>query len=448
MGENALSDRGPSRRAALLWGAAAVAGGAVGAVARSGHPGVTGAPAGDPLQAAVDAVPIGGTLVVDRAWTRAGPLVLRRAVTVVFSGDGGLEMCRDVDAIVVTASGVRVVDPVVSGVGATTTGRGHGIAVMGSADDPLRDVRISGGRVRDVRHDGVHVEYCDDFVLDRATISGVGYAGVSLVGVVDALVQDTVVADVRQPAGWLNSYGITVTRDATTPVSTSRRSSRVRILRNRVSGVPKWEGIDTHAGSSVEIRGNVVSGCRVGIAAVPSKSVADPSTTDVAPTGLVVADNSVSRTGALGAGSGILVSGSGGTVGSAAPRATGAVTGNTVTGGGGTSAAGILVKLTRGFVVADNTVLASAVDGLCLQHSNTGITVRGNRIAGVSASSVAIDVRAGANDGVIADNRVDPTPTVRVGLRFGSADNRFVVRGNAFTAATVPEALGGAAIIR
>ncbi len=444
----ALSDRRATRRTALLWAGVALAGGAVTAIAVSGRPKAEGESADDPLQAALDAVPVGGTLVIDSPWTRSESLAVRRTVTIEFSGDGALRMSRDVDAIVVTASGARVLDPVVSGIGATATGRGHGIAVMGTVGDPLHDVRISGGRLRDLRHDGVHVEYCDDFVLEHTTISGVGYAGVSLVGVVDAVVQDTVVSDVRQPAGWPNSYGITVTRDATTVVATTRRSSRVRILRNRVSGVPKWEGIDTHAGSDVEIRDNVVSGCRVGIAAVPSKSAADPSTTDVAPTGLVVAGNVVTRTDALGVGSGILVSGAGSTVGSDAPRATGSVTGNTVTGGGGTSAAGILVKLTSGFVVADNSVVSSAVDGICLQHSNAAITVRGNRIRGVSGPSVAIDVRAGANDGTIVGNRVDPSPKVRVGLRFGSPDNRFVVRRNAFAAATVPEALGGATITR
>ncbi|MFZ6991375.1 right-handed parallel beta-helix repeat-containing protein [Curtobacterium sp. RRHDQ66] len=443
-----MSSRGATRRTAILWTGAVATCGAVALIAFTGCPEADGESADDPLQAALDAIPVGGTLMVDRAWTRSVSLAVRHGVTVAFTGAGAIRMSRDVDAIVVTASGVNVVNPVISGIGATATGRGHGIAVMGTAGEPLHDVRISGGRLRDLRHDGVHVEYCDAFVLERTTISSVGYAGVSLVGVVDALVQDTVVSDVRQPAGWPNSYGITVTRNATTAVATTRRSSRIRILRNRVSGVPKWEGIDTHAGSDVEIRDNVVSGCRVGIAAVPSKAAADPTTTDVAPTGLVVAGNVVTRTDALGVGSGILVSGAGSTVGSDAPRATGSVTGNTVTGGGGTSAAGILVKLTSGFVIADNTVLSSAVDGICLQHSNTGITVRGNRIRGVSGPSVAIDVRAGANDGVIQDNRVEPSPKVRVGLRLGSPDNRFVVRGNAFAAATVPEALGGATITR
>lgn len=443
-----MSGRRPTRRAALLGAGAVVTGGALALIAFTGRPDADGESTDDPLQAALDAVPVGGTLAVDRLWERSEPLAVRRPLTIAFTGDGAIRMSRDADAIVVTASGVRILDPVVSGIGATTTGRGHGIAVMGAAGDPLHDVRISGGRIRDLRHDGVHVEYCDDFVLERTSISGVGYAGVSLVGVEDAVVQDTVVSDVRQPAGWPNSYGITVTRDATTVVATTRRSSRVRILRNRISGVPKWEGIDTHAGSDVEIRDNVVSGCRVGIAAVPSKSAADPTTTDVAPTGLVVAGNVVTRTDALGAGSGILVSGSGSTVGSDAPRATGSVTGNTVTGGGGSSAAGILVKLTQGLVIADNTVRSSAVDGICLQHSNAAISVRGNRIRGVSGPSVAIDVRAGANDGVIQDNRVEPSPKVRVGLRLGSPDNRFVVRGNTFAAATVPEALGGATITR
>ncbi|WP_260981007.1 right-handed parallel beta-helix repeat-containing protein [Curtobacterium pusillum] len=308
---------------------------------------------------------------------------------------------------------------------------------------------ILGGRLRQLASDGVHVEYCDHLTVERVSISSVGYAGISLLGVTDAVVQDSAVSDVRQSAGRINSYGITVTRDARSPVDVTRRSTRVRIIRNRISGVPAWEGIDTHAGDTIEIRGNTVTGCRVGIAAVPSKSANDRNTTDVAPTNLVIADNRITRSRGLAAGSGILVSGAGTAVGSTAPRATGAITGNTVSGAGGDDAGGILVKLTSGMVVESNRVASSEDDGIRIEHSNTRVVVRSNVISGVSGSSVALDVRAGANDGSITGNRVERTnPPVRVGLRIGDPANRFLVQGNAFGSATVPEALGRSVVRR
>jgi hypothetical protein len=439
-----------SRRALLVGGCVVVAVGAaavaaalvpVGAESEETPP--------DELQRRLDATDPGGTLTIEGVWSRTIPLTVHRSVTIRFTASGAIRMTTDQHALVVVTSGVRIIDAVVQGIGASTGGDAHGIAVVGKRTAPITDVRVSGGRITQVPHDGVHVEYCGGFVLERTSISAVGYAGVALVGVDDSVVQDTVIADVRQPAGRVNSYGITVTRDATAVSSVTRRSSRVRILRNRVSGVPAWEGIDTHAGDGVEIRDNVVSGCRVGIAAVPSKSASDRTETDVAPTGLVIAGNRITRTASLGAGSGIVVSGAGTTVGSTQPRATGSITGNTVTGGGGTAAAGILVKLTRGFVIADNVLTMSDGDAICIEHSNAAITVRGNRIDRVTGVAVGIDVRAAANDGQITGNRIDRTsPAVRVGLRFGSADNRFVVRGNAFGAATVPESDDGARVTR
>lgn len=406
-------------------------------------------PTKDELQQRLDGLPSGGTLTIDRVWQRGVPLVVRRPATLRFAPGGALRMTADVDAVVVTSSNVRIDAPVVDGIGASSGGGAHAVVVAGTRTLPLADVRVTGGRLRQLPHDGVHVEYCDGFVLDGTTVTSVGYAGVVLVGVRDAVVQAAVVSDVRQPAGRVNSYGITVTRDATAAASTARRSSRVRILRNHVTGVPGWEGIDTHAGDGVEIRDDVVSGCRVGIAAVPSKSATDRSETDVAPTGLVIAGNRISRSAALPPGSGIVVSGAGTTVGSTEPRATGTVTANVVTGAGGTGAAGILVKLTRGLVLTDNTVTASAGTAIRIEHSNAGLTVRGNRVAMVSGASVGIDVVAGANDGQITDNRIDATtPRVRVGLRIGSPDNQFVVRGNALSGATVPESDDGARITR
>lgn len=402
----------------------------------------------DALQRALDAVPDGGEFVVHGSRSRSRPLQVDHPVTIRFAAGASLRMAADVTAIVITASDVEVIDPVVWGIGADSGGVAHAIAAAGRPGAPIHDVRIRGGRLRDVPHDGVHLEYCDRFEVSGIQINRAGYAGVLGIGVVDGTVSANRITDVRQPAGRVNSYGITLTRDATDTTTVTRRSARVRVTDNHVTDVPGWEGIDTHAGDGIEIRGNVVERCRVGIAAVPSKDPSDRSQTSVAPIGLVIADNTVTRNAGLAAGSGIVVSGAGTTVGSSRPRATGTVTGNVVSGGGGRPGeAGILLKLTAGLDVSDNRIERSSDGGLCLAHSNSAVTVRDNRIAGVDGAGVGIDVRAGANDGSITGNHFGVSaPPLRVAVRFGSADNRFLVTRNAWGTARVSIAVNGAEV--
>ncbi|MBT1682860.1 right-handed parallel beta-helix repeat-containing protein [Curtobacterium flaccumfaciens pv. flaccumfaciens] len=403
---------------------------------------------GDPLQAALDAVRPGGEYVIDRAWTRSRSLVVRHPLLLRFTGAGAIRMVTGASAVLVQASDVEIVDAVITGVGADSGGLGHGIAVMGLRGGPLHGITVRRGRFRDIPHDGVHLEYCDRFEITGTTIERSGYAGIVGVGVVDGAIDGNTVRDVRQPARRVNSYGITLTRDARYATSEARRSARVRVTGNRIAGVPAWEGIDTHAGEDIEIRGNVVTGCRVGIAAVPSKDPADREQTSVAPIGLLIADNTVTRSPGLAPGSAIVVSGAGTTVGSTRPRATGVVSGNVVTGGGGSSGeAGILLKLTRGMVVARNRVEASVENAVCLAHSNAAVSVRANRIVGVGGSGVGVNVRAGANHGAITRNHFESTPhALAVAVRFGDADNRFAVRRNTWGTARVRIAHGGATV--
>ncbi|MFB9649777.1 right-handed parallel beta-helix repeat-containing protein [Curtobacterium pusillum] len=352
------------------------------------------------------------------------------------------------DAIVVTASEVSIVDPDVSGAGADGGGLGRGVVFLGTPGAPIRSASVIGGRLRDLPHDGVHLAYCDGFDVSRTEITRTGYSGVLVIGGVDGVVQDCVISDIRQPAGRVNSYGISISRDATQDVSITRRSARVRVLRNRVSDVPAWEGIDTHAGDQVEIRDNVVSGCRVGIAAVPSKDPGDRTETAAAPLRLVVEGNEITKAPGAQPGPGIVVSGAGTTVGSSRERATGTVGANTVRGGGGGADEGaILVKLSRGFVVRDNVIVDSGTAAVALPHSNDGIEVSGNTVRNVSGSGMGVNVIDGANSGAITGNRFEPSsPTLRVAVRFGPLPSAFTVRQNSYGTATVQVAPGGATI--
>ncbi|MFB9649779.1 right-handed parallel beta-helix repeat-containing protein [Curtobacterium pusillum] len=357
-------------------------------------------------------------------------------------------MTTDEDALRVTASHVWVDRPVITGAGATTGGTGRGIAFLGTPERPLGRGMVTGGELRELPHDGVYIAYYDDFDVTGVRISRTGYSGVMTTGARNGMIQDNRIEDILQPAGRPNSYGIALGRDATRDMSIARRSSGIRVLRNHVENVRNWEGIDTHAGQDIEIRGNTVIGCRVGIAAVPSKDPADRMETLGAPRDVLIEENDVVRDLDLEPGAGIIMSGAGTTVGSTRERARGSISSNTVRGGAGSSGEGaIVVKLSEDTTVSGNTIVESIMSAIALPHSNSRIAIHDNVVEGVSGTSVGINVVHGVNDGAIIGNRFRATdPRLRVAVRFGSAPNVFTVRENEFNDAMVQVARGGATV--
>lgn len=442
------------RRALLLTGAGTAAGvlvasgrasPAMAAATGSGAPGHEAA-ACSPVVVDTDAtdldlvlatVPEGGELVVTRRWDRSGPLEVTRAVTLRFTGEGHLAANGDFSVVRVTASHVAVVDAVVTGAGGRRSGAGRGIDVVGTPDAPLEDVRISGGRLGDLSHDGIRAEHTTGLVVQGVTVTDVGYAGVLLRSCVDTVVRRCDVTDVHQPSPYVNSYGVIVTRDDTVPMTVSGRSTRVVVEGNAVTGVRLWEGLDTHAGDRVVIRDNVVRDCRVGIAVVPCRDEVDRSYRH-APTAFVVAGNVVERIDLASPGAGILVKGAGTTVGDDVERATGFVTGNTVRGHGGGTEAGIVLYLTRGVVVSGTTLERCVDRGVLVYHSNDALTLTRTSASDLEASTAGgavsvVEARSGANTVTVSATsvaRTEGTSGPVRGLAVANADNVFDLLAN------------------
>ncbi|TCK65407.1 right-handed parallel beta-helix repeat-containing protein [Curtobacterium sp. PhB136] len=453
-----------SRRAALL-GAASTVPGLVLAVAsaRAGASTVDAAPASVPvasasasegvthsddvgaarLQDVLDAARQDAVVDITRAWSLSAPLVVARPMTLRFVG-GALSTDRDIDLVLVRAPRVRVVDARLVGSGATHSGLGRGVHAVGTVGEPLTDVHVTGAEIRGFSHDGVLFDHCTRFSVTDCVITDVGYAGVLLFSCVGGSVLRNRVARVLQPSPYPNSYGIEAVRATSDGLAGAPRSSRITIADNHVSDVQQWEGIDTHGGEAISILRNRVDNCRVGIAVVPSKDEADATATKYAPIDCAVVDNLVTRS-EDGPGSGIVVRGAGEVVGSEAERATGVVLRNTVTGyGDGDRDAGILVYLTRNLTIAHNRCDGGVRRGLSLYHSNERLAVIGNTVDGLrqqgTATSVAIDVRAGANDAVLLDNRYSADAGGRGGAVYGvmcrQAGNDLVLVANDWAATT------------
>lgn len=405
------------------------------------------------LQDAVAAVGNHSVLVVSRHWTVNEPIVLDRPLAVRFAG-GSLATDRDIDLVVVRSSDVRIVDAVLRGSGAEQSGLGRGIHVAGSVSAPLADVHVVRADIRGFSHDGVLLEHSSRFSVTACEITDVGYAGVLMFSCVDGTVSHNRIARVTQPSPYPNSYGIEAVRVTTGDLTRAPRSARIVISDNHVSDVPHWEGIDTHGGEAIAIVRNRVEGCRVGIAIVPSKDEDDASATKYAPIDCSVIDNVVSRQ-ADGPGSGIIVRGAGERVGSTAERATGTVLRNSVTGyGDGDRDAAILTYLTRGLLIAHNRCADGLRRGVSLYHSNNGITLVGNTVSSLrqqgSATSVAVDVRATENRGLLMENRyvAGAAAGVVYGVLCRQPMNDLVLVANDWTAATTPVVATAGVVVR
>jgi hypothetical protein len=405
------------------------------------------------LQDAVDAADVHGVVLVGRAWQLAEPLTIDRPLTLQFVG-GSLHTERDIDLVLVRHSGVRIVDAVLTGSGAGHSGLGRGVHAQGTVDAPLTQVHVVRADISGFPHDGVLLDHCTGFSVVDSSIAEVGYAGVLMFSCAGGAVTGNRIDGVRQPAPYPNSYGIEAVRATTTGLARAPRSSRILIADNHVSDVPHWEGIDTHGGEAISILRNRVEDCRVGIAVVPSKDEGDASATKYAPIDCAVVDNVVVRTVA-GPGSGIVVRGAGETVGSIAERATGVVLGNRVVGyGDGDRDGGILAYLTRDLLVAHNECVAGPRRGISLYHSNDRIALIGNTVEGLvkqgTATSVAVDVRASENRGILVRNdyRIGDDGDRVTGLMCRQPDNELVLVENDWTAAATPVVAAAGAVVR
>jgi len=158
------------------------------------------------------------------------------------------------------------------------------VYALGTAAQPLYDVRVVDCRMRGSRGDNVWLEYCRRSTVRDCKIERFLYSGVMIVSGDQVLVDRNSIVDAPLTAGVVNTYGIAVTDLTNTAAA---RSTNVQVTNNHVSLID-WEGIDTHGGDALTIVGNTVLGCPRGIALVTGNA-----SRVVAPTRCLVVGNTV-----------------------------------------------------------------------------------------------------------------------------------------------------------
>lgn len=414
----------------------------------------TYAPIGDlaytSLDLAVAATPTGGVLEIRKAWSKSVPLTINKAMTLRFMG-GSITQTTDTAGIDITSDNVIVENPVVTGVGGGTAGTSAAIRAVGTAVTPRTGIRVRGGVVDGWRKYGVYLEQVTDFEVSQVAVKNIAYGGIVVLSGIGGSVVRNKISNVIQPSGFVNSYGIALTRNSAQNITDAPRTSGVAVDGNTIDGVVNWEGIDTHGGQDLRIVNNRILNTNVGIGLVPCPDTGGTDT--YAPIGIHVSGNYIDSTMTDGSRSqGIQLVGAGATPGSPVEPASAIITGNTILNHGVDSLAGggaIVAYFTRGAVIVGNRMVVPAVCGIQLYHSNDGITVAGNTVTDVwttaTATAAAVYVRSTFNTVTVSMNTLSAgsksaTFVNRYGVQYASTtNNKFIDGGgNNFTiAATV-----------
>jgi Right handed beta helix region len=334
------------------------------------------------LQDAVDATPAGGTLEIRRAWTLAATVNITKAMRITCARGGAVTTggTGATHAFYVTASNVTFDGVTILGTGTATAGTATAIRVVGTEATPITGLTIRNCVIRDFAKYGIEAWSIRDFTITGNVIDNIAYAGVMVLSGVKGYILSNTVRNIVQPAGFVNSYGIAVTRNSATALALSPRSSDIVISGNIIDGVTKWEAIDTHGGENLTITGNKIRNAYIGIAMVPCP---DESGNEIyAPKNVIITGNDLDSGKTDGTSrAGIQLIGCITTVDNVVEYATGVISENIVRNFGTentSSQAAIFLQATRGSLVSKNRVVNGSPNGVNLNNNNQGTMVLDN----------------------------------------------------------------------
>lgn len=248
----------------------------------------------------------------------------------------------------------------------------------GSSTAPLSNIKIIGNYVDGFTDGGILAQYATDVRISGNTVTNCGYRGIMGLSLIDSFIGPGNIIDNIQETDLVqtNWYGISVTRDATKTITESAASTNVEIFSNIIRNVPKWEGIDTHAGVHINIHHNRIYYCKIGInAQYDSTTLANGHNQAVA--GLIT-NNIIEGLGTTDSGIGINVSGES----AVAPAFGMIVSDNLITGHGDVNSnyGAINASFTQSSRIVHNTVNGFYYAGLSLKSGNSNLDITQNKI--------------------------------------------------------------------
>lgn len=327
------------------------------------------------LQAAVDATPTGGTLEIRRTWTITAPVTITKAIR-ISCGRGGavLTSGSGTHGFIVASSDVTFDGVTVIGTGSGTAGTASAIRVPGTEADPIRNLSIHNCTIRDFNKFAIEATSIRQFTISSNLIEDIAYGAVMILAGVKGYILSNTIKNLVQPIGFVNSYGIAMTRNSAQSLALSPRSSDIVCSGNIIDGVTKWEAIDSHGGENLTITNNEVTNAYIGIALVSSGTYASKN--------IIVSNNLLDSGKTDGtARSGIQLVGCTVTLDNVVEYASAVISENIVRNFGtqntGAQAA-IFLQATCGALVSKNRVINGSPNGLNLNNNNQGAMVLDN----------------------------------------------------------------------
>lgn len=348
------------------------------------------------LQDAIDATPTGATLEVRgvRSLSTAGELAtVDRAMRLIGTPTAQYTQTGAGHGLAVEASGVTIQGVPILGTGSATAGLARGISAVGTAADPITDLKITGNRIDGWSMYGIYGEHWTRGEVIGNEVTDVAYGGIVILSDDHSTIERNKVTDVTMPTGFVNAYGIGVSRDTTQDLTDAPRSTGTKIHNNVVRGIPTWEGIDTHAGIGIQCTNNEVYDTNVGIAFVGGMLAGDEVH---APEHAVIVGNLIDSEVTDGSRSnGIQFIGAPDVLGTPTAYASGIITGNKIIRHGNqgnllaTSAGAIRLEATWGLVVAQNEMIEPGCFGILADNTNYGLGLHGNIVTDAWSNATA-----------------------------------------------------------
>lgn len=333
------------------------------------------------LQEAVDATPAGGRLDISRAWTLTVPVIITKPLRLSCVHEGFITTSgAGTHGFVVTANDVTFDRVRLTGTGADVAGTASAIRAAGSEASPIRNLAILNCSIRDFNKYAIEATSIREFTISGNVIENIAYGAIMVLAGINGHITANTIKNLVQPAGFVNSYGIAMTRNSGQNLDLSPRSSDIVCSGNIIDGVSKWEAIDTHGGENLTIINNRITNAFIGIALVPCRNEVGNAT--YAPRNIIVASNLLDSGKIDGtARAGIQLIGCITTVDNVVEYASAIISDNIVRNFGteNTGAqAGIFLQATRGAIVSKNRVVNGSPNGLNLNNNNQGTLVLDN----------------------------------------------------------------------
>lgn len=330
------------------------------------------------IQAAVNATPSGGSLVLPPGmmFRSDGSVNINKPMTIYSPGGGGIYSGLSGTAAQsmfnVTSSGVSLRGLVIRGPQFAAQANQYGVKFTGTVSSPLSDISVIDCDISRVAYFGIYAEFVRNIRFNSNRVYDVAYAGVMVLSADGGSIDGNFVSNITK-ATYADAYGISATRGYGS-LADIPRSKNLSISSNRISDIPAWAGIDSHAGQNLKIDGNIITNTYFPISCVSSKLVGAGGY-DLACLDVQITNNQCDSTVTDGSRSSLNL------VGNATERATGTIRGNIVRGYGlqlNSQGGGIQIDYTRGVIISGNTSIESGLSGIILVSYNEGFILENN----------------------------------------------------------------------